>query len=108
MDEGDGSTGETVGRAPVESLPRVDYKHRSPAEEEEEDYDQEHADHALLGHQVGCGAAAAAHAAHHALAAEAGWSHREALLLRWLQVASITVSWLDAASARLSVCNRRA
>jgi len=58
VDEGDGSTGESVGRATVEGLPRVDHKDGRPAQEEEKDDDQEHADDALLGHEVGCGAVA--------------------------------------------------
>lgn len=106
MDEGDGRAGQAVGRAPVESLPRVDHEDGSPAQEKEEDDDQEHADHAFLGHQVGC-RAAAAHTAHHGLAAGAGdvaCIHCDALLFRWLQVAAIAVTRLDAASAGLSVC----
>lgn len=104
MDEGDGRTRQAVGRAAIESLPRVDHKDGSPAQEEEEDNDQEHADHALLGDQVGCGVAAA-HAVQHWLAAGAPC---EALLLRRLQVTAITITWLDAASAGLSVCHGRA
>ncbi len=109
MDEGDGRAGQAVGRAPVESLPRVDHEDGSPAQEKEEDDDQEHADHALLGHQVGC-RAAAAHTAHHGLAAGVGdvsRIHCDALLFRRLQVAAIAVTGLDAASAGLSVCQGR-
>lgn len=100
MDEGDGRAGQAVGRAPVEGLPGVDHEDGRPAEEEEEDDDQEHADHALLGHQVGRGAA---HAAHHGLAAGVGQAD-EALPFGRLHVTAVAVTGLDAASAGLSVC----
>lgn len=104
MDEGDGRARQAVGRALVEGLPRVDHEDGSPAQEEEEDDDQEHADHALLGHQVG-GGVAAAQPSHRGLAAGDARTQREALLLGRLQVAAIAVPWLDAAGAGLSVCH---
>lgn len=76
VDKRDGSPRQAVGRAPVKRLPRVDHKDGSPAEEEEKDDDQEHADHSLFGHQVGCRAAAAAHPPHHRLAARLGRAAR--------------------------------
>ena len=103
MNEGDGRAGQAVGRAPVEGLPGIDHKDGGPAEEEEEDNDQEHADHALLGHQVGRGAAAA-HAAHRGFDARVGNVSRDALPFRWLHVTAIAVARLDAACAGLSVC----
>lgn len=55
----------------VKSLPRVDHEDGRPTQEEEEDDDQEHADHALLGHEVGC-RGVAAHPAHHGCAGRVG------------------------------------
>lgn len=77
VDKGDGRAGQSVRRAPVERLPRVDDEHRHPAHEEQEDDDQQHPDDALLGHQVSGGATAAArHPAHrrrlHGTAEDAG------------------------------------
>lgn len=100
MDEGDGRAGQTVGRAPVEGLPGVDHKDGSPAEEKEEDDDQQHADHALLGHQVGCGVGAG-HTAEGEVVAGAAY---DAPSLGRLQVAAVAVARFDAASAGLSVC----
>lgn len=108
MDEGDGSAGEAVSRAPVEGLPGVDHEDWRPAQEEEEDDDQQHADDSLLGHQVGRRVAAAAgHPAHHGrVAAAAGVAQvaQQALPLGRLHVAAVAVAGLDAAAAGLSVC----
>lgn len=100
VDEGDGRAGQAVGRAPVKGLPGVDHKDGSPAEEKEEDDDQQHADHALLGHQVGLGVGARHPAGHEAVAGVAG----EAPPLGLLQVAAVAVAGLDAAAAGLPVC----
>lgn len=100
MDERDGRTRQVAfGRFLVESLPRVDHKDGRPAKEEEDDDDQEHADDTLLGHQVGCGAAAA-HPPHRRFAAggaKAARTQRQAFPFRLWQVAAVTVSWLNAA-----------
>lgn len=76
MDERDGCARQVaVGRFHVKSLPCVDHKDGGPAKEEEEDDDQEHADDALLGHQVGY-RAAAAHPPHRLFAAGAAKATR--------------------------------
>lgn len=106
MDEGNGCAGQPVCRAPVEGLPRVDHEDRRPAQEEEEDDDQEHTDDPLLGHQVGCGAAAVAagHASHHGCAA-AGVAQvtHDALPFGRLHVTAVTVTGLEAAGAGLPI-----
>lgn len=107
VDVGDGRPGEAVGRAPVESLPRVDHEDGGPAQEEEEDDDQEHADHTLLGHQVGCGAAAAAHTLCFGLDAGAASTPSDALPFGLQHVTPVTVTRLYAASAGLSFCQGR-
>lgn len=104
MDEGDGRAGETVGRPPVESLPRVDHEDGSPAQKEEKHNNEQHPDHALLSHQVGRGAAAAAHALHRGLPAGDAGMKRQTLLFGRLQVTAVTVTWLNAAGAGLPVC----
>lgn len=103
MDEGDRRASETVGRTPVESLPCIDHEDGGPAQEEKKHNDQQHSDNTFLSHQVGSGAAAATHAAHHG----ATGVHRQTLLFGWLQVTAIAVTWLNAASAGLSVCKGR-
>lgn len=103
MDEGDGRAGQAVGRAPVKGLPGVDHKDGSPAEEKEEDDDQQHADHALLGHQVGCGVGAG-HAADGEVVAGVAQVAYDAPPLGRLQVAAVAVARFDAASAGLPVC----
>lgn len=58
-DEGDGGPREAaLGRGGVKGPPGVGAEDGHPAEEEEDHDDHEHADDALLGHEVGRGAAA--------------------------------------------------
>lgn len=106
VDEGNGRTGQPVGRAPVKGLPCIDHEDRCPAQEEEEDDDQEHADDPLLGHQVGrrTAAVAACYASHHgcAAAAVAQVTH-DALPFGRLHVTAIAVAGLEAAGAGMSV-----
>lgn len=104
MDEGYGRSGQTVSRSPVESLPCVHYKNRGPADEEQEHDDQQHADDALLGHEVGCGAAAT-NTAHYWLCGVGKGSRAEceAFLFGWLQITTVTVARLDAAAAGLAL-----
>lgn len=52
VDERDGRPRQTVRRALVERLPRVDDEDRGPAEEEEKNDDYEHVDDAFIGHQL--------------------------------------------------------
>lgn len=110
---------ELVGRAAVEGPPGVNGEHGRPAEEEETDDDQEHANHALLSHQV-TGGAVAAHTAQLGLVVlsavdghvRAGGRGRVlevgklALLLGGLKVAAVVVAGFDAARAALSLCDR--
>lgn len=103
VDEGDGSAGQAVGRAPVKGLPGVDHKDGGPAEEEEEDDDQQHADHALLGHQVG-GGVGAGHAADDGIVPGVSQAAHDAPPLGRLQVTAVAVAGFEAAGAGLSVC----
>lgn len=113
---------ELVGRAAVEGPPGINGKHRCPAEEEKTDDDQEHADHALLSHQV-TGGAVAAHTAQRGLSAAHAVSDFDghvravgrqralevgklALPLGGLEVAAVVVAGFDAARAALSLCDR--
>lgn len=58
-DEGNGGPGEAaLGRSRVIGPPGVGAEDGHPAQEEEDHDDHEHADHPLLGHEVGRGAAA--------------------------------------------------
>lgn len=99
-DEGDGGPREVALRGGrVVGPPGVGAEDGHPAEEEEDHDDHEHADHPLLGHQVGRGAAAPD--ALHPAAAAAGQPLKLQLprVLGFLQVTPVAVL-VPAAAAR--------
>lgn len=106
MDEGDWRACQAISRAAVEGLPCVDHEDGSPAQEEEADDDQQHADYTLLGHQVGR-RGAAGQTGHHWLAAGVGKVAYDVPPFGRLHVTAVTVTGLDAAGAGLSVCQER-
>lgn len=105
-DEGNGGPREVAfGRGRVIGPPGIGAEDGHPAQEEEDHDDHEHADHPLLGHQVGRGAAApdavdpAAAAGRQALKLQPAW------VLGLLQVTPVTVLVSAAAAgARFPFC----
>lgn len=101
-DEGNGGPWEAaLGRGGVIGPPGIGAEDGHPAQEEEDHDDHEHADHPLLGHQVGCWAAAPDAVDP---AAAAGGGQLLKLQLPWvlglLQVAPVTVLVSAAAGAQ--------
>lgn len=110
-DEGDGRPRElALGRGGVVGAPGVGAEDGHPAQEEERHDDHEHADHPLLGQQVG-GGAAAADAAGPAAAGEGQALQLQLPAgLRPLQVAAVAVlvpAAAAAARAHLPLCGAR-
>lgn len=95
----------SLGRSGVVRPPGVGAEDGHPAQEEEDHDDDEHADHALLGYQVGGGTAAP-----DAVDSAAAVAARQLLKLQLLrvpgllQVTAITVLIAAAAAAQLLLC----
>lgn len=105
-DEGDGRPRElALGRGRVVGAPGVGAEDGHPAQEEERHDDHEHADHPLLGQQVGGGAAAADAAGPAAAGDGQALQLQLPAGLRPLQVAAVAVLVpAAAAGARLPLC----